>query len=784
MIKVVIKKSVLLFILVMSIAEAMATLVNNPSELTDAIKNSKPGDVITMAKGDWKNLNLVFEANGANEKPITITAEEAGKTRLTGSSSIRFAGNYLVIDGLYITDGYAEGAAIEFRKNDKILANNCRITNCAIDNYSKPDRFDSNDSWIVLWGRNNRIDHCTIGDKLNGGTTLIVNLNDERSQQNHHSIDSNHFHIHSPLGSNGGETIRVGVSRYSLTASNTIITHNYFEKCSGEVEIISVKSCYNVVSQNTFFECEGGLVLRHGNHNLVEGNLFIGNNKPHTGGVRVINPNQTVSNNLLLNCVGTRFRSALGVLNGVPNSQLNRYFQVTDSKIDHNSFINCSNITFGAGKDNERTAAPKNVLFESNFVFTKEKQLYEDLNNDGGIILKSNTTNSAATAKGFTTTKTKMVQWHGLSFEMPVPGNSGADLIKVGFTEKDKVGASWFKPVPQKEAIGKRIEVAANQSKQLPSIIAKAGINDTIVLIDAGRYEVDATINVAKPLSIIAQSKVELVNVGERGLSTFISIENGGKLFIKGITFNSAYQSFGDAQSAITSSRKPIIQHYTLKVVGCEFFNFNENNYACYRAYKNTFADSVVFENCLFRNMSGSALDLSSEKDDKGMYNAEKVVVRNCVFNNMLAGAINVYRGGNDESTTGPYVVVDHCTFNDIDNREQGCVIKLLGVQYARITNSIFSNSGQGGRTVWFEELSWDDVKVDYCDFYNAGRVQTFHGKLLGKSNLKVNPSFVDEKKNNFFLQSSSLVKGKASDKKDIGVNQTNFLSLFKRGME
>jgi len=769
MIKVVSKKSVLLFILVMSIAEAMATLVYNQAELTAAIKNSKPGDIITMARGDWKNLNLVFEANGTKESPIVINAEEVGKTRLIGSSSIKFAGNYLVIDGLYITDGYAENAAIEFRKNDKVLANNCRLTNCAINNYSKPERFENNDSWIILWGKNNRIDHCTIGDKLNGGTTLIVNLNDERSQQNYHSIDSNHFFIHSPLGSNGGETIRVGVSRYSLTASNTIIAHNYFEKCSGEVEIISIKSCYNTVAQNTFFECEGGLVLRHGNHNLVEGNLFIGNNKPHTGGVRVINPNQTVSNNLLLNCIGTRFRSSLGVMNGVPNSQLNRYYQVTDSKIDHNSFINCGGIEFGAGKDNERTAAPKNVLFERNFVITKGSQLYADLNNDGGVILKLNTTNHATTVKGFVATKTKTIQWHGLSFEAPADNASGADLAKVGFVEKDKVGAAWFKPVSTENLVGKRIEVTASQSKQLPPIIAKAGINDTIVLVDAGRYELDGTINITKPLSIIAKSKVELVNVGEKGLSTFISIENGGKLFIKGVAFNSAYKSYGDAQSAITSSKKSMIQHYTLKVVDCEFYSFNENNYACYRAYKNTFADSVVFDNCLFRNMSGFAIDMSSEKDDKGMYNAEKIIVRNTVFSNMLAGAMNIYRGGNDESTTGPFVTVDHCTFNDIDNREQGCVIKLLGVQYARITNSIFSNSGQGGRTVWFEELSWDDVEVDYCDFYNAGRVQTFHGKLYGKNNLKLKPAYVDESKNNFSLSATSLLRNKASDGRNIG---------------
>ena len=36
---------------------------------------------------------------------------------------------------------------------------------------------------------------------------------------------------------------------------------------------------------------------RHGNETLVDGNVFIGNNKPSTGGVRVINGQQTVVNN-------------------------------------------------------------------------------------------------------------------------------------------------------------------------------------------------------------------------------------------------------------------------------------------------------------------------------------------------------------------------------------------------------------------------------------------------------------------------------------------------------
>ena len=749
---------------------ASNTLVHTQAELNDAIKKSMPRDKIILSKGEWKNTSILFEANGTAGKPITITAEEAGKTMLTGNSSLRFAGDYLVVSGLRFTDGYTTtGAIIEYRKSEQLIANHCRVTNCVIENYSKPERF-STDSWIVFWGKQNRMDHCTIGDKLNAGTTLIVELNDERSQQNYHSIDSNHFYHHSVLGSNGGEEIRIGVSRYSLTPSYTIIEHNYFERVSGEVEIISVKSCYNKVSQNTFFECEGGLVLRHGNHNLIEGNLFICNNKPFTGGIRVINPDHIITNNLILNSAGVRFRSALGVLNGVPNSQINRYYQVVNTTINHNSFINCTAIVFGAGKDNERTAAPENVVFSDNFISANSNVLYEDLNNDGGMVIKNNVAKTPVSnlQKGFVKVETKNIQWHGLSFDYPVNSNAGADLAKVGFVERDKVGASYFVATEAAEPTGRTITVSAKDSKQLPDIVAAANTND-IIELTGGRYEVNAMMKVNNKISIIALSKAELVNVGEKPLPAFITIENGGSLTIQGVAFNSAYQSFGESQGAIISSTKPMVQHYRLIVKDCEFYSFNENNYACFKANKSTFADSIVFENCLFRNMSGAALDLSSEREDKGIYNAEKVIVRNCIFNNMLAGAINIYRGGNDESTTGPFVTIDHCTFNDVDNREQGCVVKLMGVQYARVTNNIFTHCGQGGRSVWFEELPWDDVKVDYNDFYKAGKVQTFQGKLMGTHNLSVDPSLTGDKNGGVKLPANSILRNKASDGKSIG---------------
>lgn len=750
---------------------ASTILVRTQQELTDAIKKAQAGDKILLAKGEWKNTSILFEATGTAAKPITIAAEEEGKTMLTGNSSLKFAGDYLVVSGIRFMDGYTTtGSVIEFRKSEQVIANHCRVTNCVIENYSKPERF-ATDSWIVFWGKQNRMDHCTIGDKLNAGTTLIVELNDERSQQNYHSIDSNHFYKRSVLGSNGGELIRIGVSRYSLTPSYTTIEHNYFEKVSGEVEIISVKSCYNKVSQNTFFECEGGLVLRHGNHNLIEGNLFICNDKPFTGGIRVINPDHIVTNNLILHSAGVRFRSALGVLNGVPNSQLNRYYQVVNANIHHNSFINCTAIVFGAGKDNERTAAPKNVSFSDNFISTTSNVLFEDANKDGGVIMKNNVakTPAATVPKGFTKVQTKTIEWNGLRFEYPVNSTAGADLSKVGFVERSKTGAAYYVATEPVEPKGKTITVSAKDSKKLPEIVAAANTNDVIELTGGGRFEITSMMKVNNRISIIAKSKTELVNVGEKSLPSFISIENGGSLTVKGISFNSAYESFGEVQGAIISSKNAMVKHYQLQVSDCEFYSFNDNNYACFRANKSTFADSIVFENCLFRNMSGSALDLSSEREDKGIYNAEKVIVRNCTFNNMLAGAINVYRGGNDESTTGPFVTIDHCIFNDVDNREQGCVIKLMGVQYARITNNIFNRCGQGGRSVWFEELPWDDVKVDYNNFYKAGRVQTFQGKLMGTHNLSLNPALVEEKNGDVHLPQNSPLKNKASDGKSMG---------------
>jgi poly(beta-D-mannuronate) lyase len=65
------------------------------------------------------------------------------------------------------------------------------------------------------------------------------------------------FRPRPPLRRNGGETICVGYSHQSMSNSATRLEHNLFERCDGELEIVSNKSCGNVYRFNTFRECAG-----------------------------------------------------------------------------------------------------------------------------------------------------------------------------------------------------------------------------------------------------------------------------------------------------------------------------------------------------------------------------------------------------------------------------------------------------------------------------------------------------------------------------------------------
>lgn len=191
-------------------------LVKNNAELSAAIKSVKPGDAIVMANGTWNNAEILFEATGTATKPITLKAQQKGKVIITGISNLRIAGEHLVVEGLVFKNGYSPTTdLVAFRKDAKTLANNCRLSECVFDNFNSPER-NNVEAWVVLFGKNNRVDHCQFLNKRNQGVTLIVRLDTQASVENKHKIDHNYFGFRQNLGGNGGETIRIGVSHNSM----------------------------------------------------------------------------------------------------------------------------------------------------------------------------------------------------------------------------------------------------------------------------------------------------------------------------------------------------------------------------------------------------------------------------------------------------------------------------------------------------------------------------------------------------------------------------------------
>lgn len=687
------QKSSIRFILVLAmlVTATVSEARDYESSLVDVAKylrQAEAGDRILIADGTYSDVTLKWQAQGTADKPVIVEALHAGKVIINGKSSLQIGGEYLTVGGLYFRGGVpARKTVVDFALSGKV-ANHCRLTNCVIDNFNAPER-DALVSYITLSGRYNRVDHCSLLEKYNIGVTLLVNLNGEDCLQNYHQIDHNYFGKRDVYGSNGAETMRIGTSNQSYFSSNTIVEDNLFEQCSGEVEVISVKSSDNIVRRNILLECEGVVALRHGLRNRVEQNWFVGNGKRNTGGVRIVDANHQVVDNVFWKLAGERFFSALGVMDAVPNSLPNRYVQVRDVTISGNTFVDCASLEIGTGMDPERTQAPADVRFINNKIVNKSKReplLLTDKN--AQLAYSGNQVSLSASYKvdGFV---------NNAKIKLPkLP--SDMDM------RKDK-GASWF----------------------VGSVAVEAGEKNEVVELEGKEYRLTETILVDKPMIIRGvPGKTVLRYVGDNPAS-MITIANGGRLEVSGVTFNGILEPGKRLAFSGISTAETMNQPYRLKVDNCEFMNFVESTFAAVKGTKSTFADSVVIRNSRFHDISGNGVDYAAERDDKGRYSVDDFILDNCSFTRFLGIPVNLYRGGSDESTAGPYVSIANCVFDDCCNRQRGSVMRLIGPQLMTISGCRFIGSGRGGASIRLDEAIWESIAIHDCEFENSGRVMT-----------------------------------------------------------
>lgn len=675
-------------------------IVDTPKAYAKALEKVKAGDSIVLADGTWNDFEILFKGVGTKQKPITLKAQTKGKVFLTGQSNLRLAGKHLIVSGLVFKEGFTPSSeVISFRQNIRELAFHSRITEVVIDNYSNPDRFES-DYWVGIYGQYNRFDHNHLVGKRNKGVTVAVRLTTEESQENHHRIDHNYFGPRPIFGSNGGETLRIGTSHHSLTNSYTTVENNYFDRCNGEVEIVSVKSGKNNIVNNTFFESRGTLTLRHGNGNLIENNVFFGNGVDHTGGIRVINRDQIVRNNYLEGLTGYRFGSGLTVMNGVPNSSINRYHQVVNAQIENNTLINIDHVHLAAGSDAERSAVPKSSIIKNNLFFNdSSKAPFSVFDDISGITFSSNLSNKLIDnkiASGITEQNLVLKRAaNGLLY--PNTDTNGVGVSNdLQPTQKNKTGTTWYSKAEPDVAFesGKTTIVKAGGSSLYQAIkYAKSG---DVLLLDDGNYTIDKIVKLDKTLSIKAKNLHKATI--EFGRSTLFEINNGGSLSLDGVVVSGRNSADYSGNTFVRTAKWGMFKNYRFAMKNSVIKDLNVNHsFHFLDSGSRAFAQSIDIENNVFENITGDIFRLNKEIDDLGIYNAEYVNVINNTFTNVEGLLVNLYRGGSDESTFGPHILLRDNTVTNVGNGKRNktkSAIILHGVQVSTIENNTFVKSG------------------------------------------------------------------------------------------
>ena len=681
-------------------ASAAETLVTNQEEYRDAVERAQPGDVIVLANGIWRDFEILFAGNGEPGRPITLTAETKGRVVISGQSNLRLAGSHLVVSGLVFRDGYTPtSAVISFRRTKGEPANHSRVTETVIDRFNNPERHEI-DFWVLMFGRHNRFDHNHVEGKGNLGVTMAVRLDGEENQRNHHRIDHNYFGPRPILGSNGGETLRIGTSHHSLSDSLTVVENNVFDRCNGELEIISNKSGGNTFRGNLFLESRGTLTMRHGNNAVIEDNVFLGNGVPNTGGIRVINKGHVVRNNYLHGLTGYRFGAAFTVMNGVPDSPLNRYHQVEDVLMENNSIIECDYIEMAGGSDEERSATPIDSTFRSNLVFNRDGENVIRVHDDiSGIVFEGNASNAVEdlpVKSGFANSPIEMqVGGNGLLYP------AGEEFASIGVREdlqvlgKDETGVAWYpKPAPDPSRAPAAVPVRPGEDALFDAVSrAEAG---SVLELAPGAYRVRKTIVIDRPLSLRAAQGRGTVRL-EFERPALFELDDGARLGLSGLEISGAASPDMSGNSVIRTSRYSMTSNYSLTVEDCSIVDLDVNySFNFFSVARNTFADAIRIARSEFSGISGSVISLNREIDDLGRYNGEVISVIDSRFRNIGGTVVDIYRGGTDESTFGPRLEVRSSVLDSVGHNARNrtdASIRLLGVQVADIHGNEFIDS-------------------------------------------------------------------------------------------
>jgi hypothetical protein len=379
-------------------------LVRSAAEVGRLSGKLAPGDQLVLAAdGAWKDARFTFEGHGTMDEPILIRPENPESVTFTGESSVRFHGEHLIVHDLTFRDirctknnvtVFAVGNG-EAKPANHCLFHRLRFENCgSVNPADRPNLH----LWLMsMRGRGNTVVGCTFRGLQNIGQMLGAAELPLDGPQQLHVLDNRFIDRPHLDNQNGYEILQIGWSGTRAAATGSLIQGNSFERCDGENELITLKASDIVVRGNRFIASQGVLCLRTARRVLVQDNIFDGQGRENTGGVRLQGDGHVLIGNTFRNLKKPKDYYAWPISLMAADletygetDQLGGYGRARDILIIRNRFEHCDKrIAAGIYARKEYPLLPENIrVIDNAFVGGMEDSAFDFVAElpDGGLM--------------------------------------------------------------------------------------------------------------------------------------------------------------------------------------------------------------------------------------------------------------------------------------------------------------------------------------------------------------------------------------------------------------
>ncbi|MFI3252389.1 MAG: polysaccharide lyase 6 family protein [bacterium] len=367
--------------------EGNVVVVSTVAEIKSAIPNLNPGETLIIEDGTYNNFGY-FKINGLSataDNEIIIRARNIGGAIFTGTCSFQIFSEYITISGLTFKDGqaYTQGVIGDLADVDdqkasyvfELSGNHQRISNVTIDSF---DDMYVKTTYITVTNEAlfAEIDNNNFLNKSSAGVLLLVERDTAGKEDGmmythiHHNYFYNYTNPAPNTIVNGLEAMRLGSSSVSTWYTCALIEYNVFEDISTEPELISVKSCGNVIRGNVVINCDSAITLRHGTENIVDSNVVLNDGISDGNGIRSFDAHHVITNNYISGVTSTsEYDGGIILHNGTEGASASGAWQSYEVLISNNTIVNSvENIGLG---DNKYNVRPEDIILKNNFVYSK-----------------------------------------------------------------------------------------------------------------------------------------------------------------------------------------------------------------------------------------------------------------------------------------------------------------------------------------------------------------------------------------------------------------------------